>query len=170
MRQWIWSALIEMMACRLFVAKPLFKPMPTSVNWSLKNKLQWNFNQNTNFHSQICILRYCLRNGRHFLQGKWVKHFWYTTDSLFIYCRRKNVITGSTSSETWTWWRHQMETFSALLAVCAGNSLLTGEFPSQRPVTRSIDVFFGLRLNERLSKQSWGWWFETPSHSFTTSL
>ena len=60
-------------------------------------------------------------------------------------------------------WRHQMETFSALLAICAGNSPLTSEFPAQRPVTRSFDVFFDLRLNERLSKQSSGWWFETPS-------
>ena len=39
-----------------------------------------------------------------------------------------------------------------------------GEFPPQRPVTRSFDVFFDLRLNKRLSKQSWGWWFETQSH------
>ena len=45
-----------------------------------------------------------------------------------------------------SWWRHQMETFSALLALCAGNSPVTGEFPSQRPVTRSFDVFFDLRL------------------------
>ena len=64
-----------------------------------------------------------------------------------------------------TWWRHQMETFSALLAICAGNSPVPGEFPTQRPVTRSFDVFFDLRLNKRLSKQSWGWWFETPSWS-----
>ena len=61
------------------------------------------------------------------------------------------------------WWRHQMETFSALLVLYAGNSPVTGEFPAQRPVTRSFDVFFDLRLNKRLSKQSWGWWFETPS-------
>ena len=58
-----------------------------------------------------------------------------------------------------------METFSALLALCAGNSPATGEFPAQRPVTRSFDVFFDLRMNKRLSKQSWGWWFETPSCS-----
>ena len=45
-----------------------------------------------------------------------------------------------------TWWRHQMETFSALLALCAGNSPVS-EFPAQRPVTRSFDVFFDLRLN-----------------------
>ena len=32
-------------------------------------------------------------------------------------------------------------------------------------VTRSFDVFFDLRLNKRLSKQPWGWWFETPSWS-----
>ena len=61
------------------------------------------------------------------------------------------------------WWRHQMETFSALLAICAGNSPVTGEFPAQRPVTRSFDVFFDLRLNKRLNKQSRGWWFETLS-------
>ena len=41
-----------------------------------------------------------------------------------------------------TWWRHQMETKSALLALCAGNSQISGEFPSQRPVTRSFGVFF----------------------------
>ena len=58
-----------------------------------------------------------------------------------------------------------METFSALLAICAGNSSVTGEFPTQRPVTRSFDVFFDLRLDKRLSKQPWGWWFETPSLS-----
>ena len=62
-----------------------------------------------------------------------------------------------------SWWRHQMETFSALPALCAGNSPVPGEFPAQRTVTRSFDVFFDLRLNKRLSKQSWGWWFETQS-------
>ena len=59
--------------------------------------------------------------------------------------------------------RHQMETFSALLAICAGNSLVPIEFPAQRPVTWSFGVFFDLRLNKRLSKQSWGWWFEMLS-------
>ena len=62
-------------------------------------------------------------------------------------------------------WRHQLQLFSALLALCVGNSPVTGEFPSQRPVTRSFDIFFDLRLNKQLSKQSWGWWFKTPSRS-----
>ena len=66
-------------------------------------------------------------------------------------------------NNTLPWWRHQVETFSALLAICAGNSPGTGEFPAQRPVTRSFDVFCDLRLNKRLSKQSWGWWFGTLS-------
>ena len=59
-------------------------------------------------------------------------------------------------------WRHQMETYSALLAICSGNSPVPGEFPAQRQVTRSIGVFFDLRLITRLSKQSRGWWYETP--------
>ena len=47
-----------------------------------------------------------------------------------------------------------METFSALLAICAGNWPVAGEFPAQRPVTRGFDVFFDLCQNKRLSKQS----------------
>ena len=46
-----------------------------------------------------------------------------------------------------------------------GEVPVTGEFPSQRPVTQRFDVFFDLRLNKRLGKQSPGWWFETPSWS-----
>ena len=44
------------------------------------------------------------------------------------------------------------------------------EFTGDRwiPLTKAsdteFDVFFDLRLNKRLSKQSRGWWFETPSH------
>ena len=64
-----------------------------------------------------------------------------------------------------SWWCHQMETFSALLALCVENSSVTGEFPAQRPVTGSFGVFFDLCLNKPLSKQSWGWWLEMPSRS-----
>ena len=65
----------------------------------------------------------------------------------------------------WSWRRPEMGTFSALLALCAGNSEVTGELPSQMPVTQSFDVFFGLRLNKLLSKSSRRRWFETPSRS-----
>ena len=58
-----------------------------------------------------------------------------------------------------------MEAYSALLAICAGNSPVPGKFPAQRSVTRSFDVFFDLHPNKRLSKQLWGWWIEVPSWS-----
>ena len=62
------------------------------------------------------------------------------------------------------WWRHQMETFFALLAPCAENSPVSSEFPAQRPVTRSFDVFFDLQLIKGLSKHSRGWWFDYRAH------
>ena len=52
-----------------------------------------------------------------------------------------------------------------VISLLCGKSPVTGEFPAQRPVTRSFDVFFYLRPNKRLSTQSWGWWFDTPSRS-----
>ena len=94
--------------------------------------------------------------------------------AFYKYMRRYSIRTSSTatvghcrwptlSKATFSWWRHQMEIFSALLAICAWNSPASGEFPAQRPVTWSFNVFFDLCLNKRLRKQSWGWWFETLS-------
>ena len=71
--------------------------------------------------------------------------------------KAKTTMTTLASSAVWKqntvtkWWRHQMETSSVLLAICAGNSAVTGEFPAQRPATRSFYVFFNLRLHKRLS-------------------
>ena len=62
------------------------------------------------------------------------------------------------------WWRHQMKYFPRHWPLC-GEFTGTGEYPAQRPVTRSFDVFCDLRLNKRLSKQPWGWWIETPPWS-----
>ena len=58
------------------------------------------------------------------------------------------------------WWHHQKGNIFRVTGYLCG---VTGEFPAQRPVTRSFNVFFYLRLNKRLSKQWGGWWFETPS-------
>ena len=74
------------------------------------------------------------------------------------------------------WWRHKMETFSELLAFCEGNSLVIDVSPpppppphththSQRPLTRNVNIFFGLRLNKRLSQPSKRRCFDTPSRS-----
>ena len=60
-----------------------------------------------------------------------------------------------------------METFPELLAICARNSPVTGEFHTQRPVTQSFDVYFDLRLNKQSTIMRlviWGWWFEMLSH------
>ena len=74
-----------------------------------------------------------------------------TNQLLWQICRCSRV--SITAHYHTTWWRNKMDTFSALLALCAGNSPVTGEFPARRPVTRSFDVFFDLGLNKRLSKQ-----------------
>ena len=83
---------------------------------------------------------------------------------IYLYCNDPSIVCKhSQRPHSFTWWRHQMETFSASLAICAGNSPVPDEFPTQRPVTRTFDVFLDLRPNKRLSKQSRGWWFQTPS-------
>ena len=105
-----------------------------------------------------------------------LKQKWHVDDIFVKGCthwrklRRNDVSISVTTTRLSTayyrsWWCHQMEVFSSLLVLCAGNSPVIGEFPAQRPVTRSFDAFFDLRLNKWLSKQSWGWWFETPSCS-----
>ena len=82
---------------------------------------------------------------------------WRSLFALFVQnCYISSVCNCCFFGKTIPGWRHQMETFSALLTLCAGNSPVTGDFPAQRPVTRNFDVFFDLRLNKRLSKQSWG--------------
>ena len=80
----------------------------------------------------------------------------------FLSCESQHANEPTADSTLVTWWRHQMETLSALLAICAGNSPAPSEFPAQRPVTRGFDVFFDLHPNKRLRKQRWGWWFEMP--------
>ena len=95
-----------------------------------------------------------------------------TNPTSLLRSRNQNQNENDTSTVGWldgwidlSWWRHQIETFYTLVILCAGNSPITDEFPSQRPLTRSFDVFFDLRLNKRLSKQSWCWIFEMPSQS-----
>ena len=63
------------------------------------------------------------------------------------------------------WWRHQMETFSALLALCAGNSPVPVNSPHKGQWCGALMFSLICALNKRLSKQPWGWWFEAPSWS-----
>ena len=59
-------------------------------------------------------------------------------------------------------WKHFPRYWSFVRGIHRGRIHRSpGEFRAHRPVTRSFHVFFDLRLNQRLSKQSWCWWFET---------
>ena len=57
-----------------------------------------------------------------------------------VWCNLKNIV-GVHGKTATAWWRHQMETFSALLAICAGNSPVTGEIPTQIPTWRGALIF-----------------------------
>ena len=58
-------------------------------------------------------------------------------------------------------WKH----FPCYWLFVRGVHLSPGEIPVKRPVTLSFDVYVDLHLTKQLSKQSRGWWFETPSRS-----
>ena len=107
-------------------------------NWNIRNKLQWNLNQS------IIIV----------IQGNVFENAVCIYGAFCPDIRKLRDV---------AWWRHQMEACSALLAICVGTLPVTSEFPAERPVPRSFEVFLDPHLNKRLSKQSWGWWFETPS-------
>ena len=83
----------------------------------------------------------------------WVRYLvWLLVDRSTVPARLRTL----TVNVEYTWWRHQMEIFSGLLALCARNSPATGECPSQRPLTRSFDAFFVLRLSKRVNNPGAG--------------
>ena len=85
----------------------------------------------------------------------WIISVPYRRDYTFCkhFCRKKYMMTSSNGN-----------IFRVTGHLC-GEFTGPGEFSTQRPVTRSFDVYFDLRPNKWLSKQSWGWWFETLSCS-----
>ena len=123
-----------------------------------KNKMQINFKQYLEYlyYKIICNFKQ---------HSKWLYYriIWYSSKCSDSETHISVSLMWFRVYDVTEWWRHQMETFSALLAICAANSPASGEFPAQRPMTRSFDVSFDLCLNKWLRKQSWGWLFETPS-------
>ena len=103
----------------------------------------------------------------------WIHMIYLPYSSGLFHCHRRNLtiipqpvkLILTEKGKMGTWWHHRMETFSALLTLCEGNPSVTGGFHSQRPATRSFDVFFDLCLNKELCKQPRCRWFETPSRS-----
>ena len=106
-----------------------------------------------------------------YMKHTWNMRIFYCPDismvihSLFEVHKGKSHRIQRSRNTSYAWWRHQMETFTTSLALCVGNSPITGGFPSQRPVTWGFDVFVNLRLNKRLNKQSGRRRFETLSRS-----
>ena len=101
-----------------------------------------------------------------FILSIFVQHSNILTRASHHWCLASNIVLVIVFDVTDPWWRHQMETLSALLAICAGNSPVpVNSSHAQKPVTQSFDVFFDLRLGKRLSKQSWVWWLRRhPAH------
>ena len=117
------------------------------------NKLRWNFNQNKKLSLR--------ENASENQSAKW---WLFCPGGISFNC---SIMSPNCESPACivSWWRHQMENFFALMAICAENSSVPGEFPAQRPVSQSFDVSFDLRQNKRLNKQSWSWWSGRPSSS-----
>ena len=99
------------------------------------------YRQVYNFYASVCIT--CER--------AWVSFQYKDVPDIRLriytdaHCKDKMVVRPSYLyiGNSWTgntWWRHQMETFDASLAFCAGNWPVTGEIPARRPVTQSFGV------------------------------
>ena len=123
----------------------------TWMNITLHRKLSW-----THSYTQVQYFKQAsiVRSSVEFFHMKNINCnkilvFMWLLFNLFIYSL--DLIEPTSSSSIMPWWRHPMETFSAFLAICAGNSPATAEFLAQRPVKRRFDVFFDLCLNKRVN-------------------
>ena len=107
---------------------------------------EWSENRKLVPGRDIFSLRHRMRNKSYLEPSLYLLHF----------------VHGRLDVIFFTWWRHQMDAFSAFTCPLWGESIGTGRFSAQRPVARSFDVLFDLRMNKRLSKQSRCQWFEAP--------
>ena len=132
----------------------------------------------TIIHARIWILKCCLQNGGHFYRFQCDNYHILITRLCFSTSIFQPNNYGFLHFSSFGWFAAStcVVKFYIMMTSSNGNIFRVtgplcgeftgpGEFPTQRPVTRSFDVFFDLRLNKRLSKQPWGWWFETPSWS-----
>ena len=135
------------------------KARPNHYNNKEWNRLSVNVYDFFKFYDKMWVRKFLMqRRGLCVTRPLWVNGYSRSVDNNTIHLEKADPFIYMMTSS--------MESFSALLAICAGNSPVPGEFPTQRPVTRSFGVFFDLRLNKQLSKPSWGWWFETLSRPF----
>ena len=121
-------------------------------NWTLRNKFQWTINH-TGKQFRKCHLKkvailsrpqwvnsllyrtfkeLCISFGITVVWFSWISPIFFRLTLMTF------MVAPVPGSQTSSWWRHQMKTFSALLALCAGNSPVTSEFPSQKPVNGAL--------------------------------
>ena len=96
MRRWPGSALVQVMGCS--APSHYMNQCWLIVNWTLTNKLRWILDRYT----------------KHFIHENAIKNV--------VYEMAVILSINTLGVQICAWWRHQMETFSALLAICAGNS------------------------------------------------
>ena len=170
-RQWTGLSLVQIMACRLLGAKPLHEPLLVYCQLDSWEQISVKFKSEFyHFHSWKSIWKCRLPKWWPFCPAG--DEFIHVICSITIrYDKFTTLQKQWWLSSTMTWhddvikWKHFRVT-----------GHLCGEFtglrwiPTQRPVTRNFDVFFDLRLNERLSKHSWGWWLETPSRHYDATI
>ena len=164
----------------LFSVKPLFKPMLTYRQLDPLEQTSWKFEPKYyiftfyKMHSAIfqCSLflpwGYTWAHEKHFKfvepaalsMGSWIPSYLMNS----IHWINKNVIKSQWTSTQWNkklfvtrYYNLFRSMQSCIIMTSSNGNRVTG------PVARSFDVFCDLCLNKRLSKQSWGWWFETPS-------
>ena len=124
-----------------YLMRSTFQPcIPEFKHMIQKYQFAWILQWLKSFPFDLCISLYNLTNHSYVFVG---------------YCIKINNIMMTSSNGN----------IFRVTGLCARNSPVTGELPVQTPVTRSFDIFFDLRLNKRLRKQSWSWWFETISRS-----
>ena len=131
------APLVQIMDCRMFGTKPL--SVQKLVYLILMDIFQWHLKLNTKF----------------FIHAHRFKNI--VCETLYMLFRHEYVKQESAKS----WWRHQMKLFRRVTGLLCREFTDHWWFPSQRPVTRSFDVFFDLRLNQQFSKQWRRLWSET---------
>ena len=155
----------------------------------MESVIKWNFYVICNIFARVCFDGFC---GGEFLRSSvgsggdsaglfycllaQPNALWWRHKHRPLDCSFRNVLKIATKkSQRLYYWPYVRESIGMMTSsngnifrvtgpLC-GEFTGPGEFPTKRPVTRSFDVYFDLRLNKRLSKQSWGWWLETLSWS-----
>ena len=134
----------------LFVLRNNMCTIPSTQKFRLSHKIC----------SKFCCALFCLWLYYHFF----IWHIYPYHSGLLHWHWSNHLIVLVPLKYPWRTWVNQ----SIMMTSSKGNIFhvtgqLCGEFTGLRPVTRSFDVFFYLRLNKKFSKQWWGWWIETPS-------